>query len=262
MQRADYRKTIDQPGLPGTGTTDRPWLLNANAAAYLTGRLAVYASYTRGLEESGIAPVNSANRNEALPAIRTRQVDGGLRWILPGGAKLVAGLFDVAKPYFNTDERDRFTVLGDVRHRGAELSLAANPTEQLSLIAGAVLMRPRVTGAAVADGRVGSRPLNQPGRTIKGNIEYRPGFAPGFSLDLAVASVGRRYASRDNAIMVPAYRLVDLGARYRFSIGKTPATVRVQMQNVGDTFAWNIVGSNSYGLMDKRRILAFVAADL
>ncbi|WP_339348551.1 TonB-dependent receptor [uncultured Sphingomonas sp.] len=261
IQRADYTKRIDQPGLPRTATTDRPLLLNASAAATITDRLALYAGYTRGLEESGLAPVNAANRNEALPAIRTRQVDGGVRWALPGGMKLVAGVFDVAKPYFNTDERNVFTVLGDVRHRGAEISLAGNPTERLSLVAGAVLMRPRVTGAAVDDGRVGARPLNQPGRTLRGNAEYRPAFAPGFSVDLAIANIGRRYASRDNAIIVPSYTLVDLGARYRFRIGKAPATFRLQMQNVGDTFAWNIVGSNSYGLMDKRRITAFLAAD-
>lgn len=50
--------------------------------------------------------------------------------------KLVAGVFDVAKPYFNNDERNVFAVLGDVRHRGAEFSLAGNPTERLSLVAG------------------------------------------------------------------------------------------------------------------------------
>ncbi len=261
IQRADYTKRIDQPGLPRTATTDRPLLLNASAAVTITDRLALYAGYTRGLEESGLAPVNAANRNEALPAIRTRQVDGGVRWALPGGMKLVAGVFDVAKPYFNTDERNVFNVLGDVRHRGAEISLAGNPTERLSLVAGAVLMRPRVTGAAVDDGRVGARPLNQPERTLRGNAEYRPAFAPGFSVDLAVANVGRRYASRDNTVTVPSYTLVDLGARYRFRIGKAPATFRLQMQNVGDVFAWNIVGSNSYGLMDKRRITAFLAAD-
>jgi iron complex outermembrane receptor protein len=261
IQRADYSKTIDQPGLPRTGTIDRPWLLNASAAATITDRFALYASYARGLEESGIAPVNAANRNEALPAIRTRQVDGGIRWALPGGMKLVAGFFDVAKPYFNTDERNVFAVLGDVRHRGAEFSLAGNPTEQLSLVAGAVLMQPRVTGAAVDDGRVGARPLNQPARTLRGNAEYRPGFAPGFSVDLAVANIGSRYASRDNVVSVPSYTLVDIGARYRFRIGRAPATLRVQMQNVGDVFAWNIVGSNSYGLMDKRRVSIFLLAD-
>ncbi|WP_298091387.1 TonB-dependent receptor [uncultured Sphingomonas sp.] len=261
IQRADYSKRIDQPGLPRTATTDRPWLLSASAAATLTDRLALYAGYTRGLEESGIAPTNAANRNEALPAIRTRQIDGGIRWTLPGGMKLVAGVFDVAKPYFNTDERNVYTVLGDVRHRGVELSLAGNPTDRLSLVAGAVLMSPRVTGPAVDDGRVGARPLNQPARTLRGNAEYRPAFAPGFSVDLAIANIGRRFASRDNVVTVPAYTLVDIGARYRFRIGKAPATFRIQMQNVGDVFAWNIVGSNSYGLMDKRRITAFIAAD-
>lgn len=41
IQRADYSKTIDQPGLPRTGTIDRPWLLNASAAALITDRFAL-----------------------------------------------------------------------------------------------------------------------------------------------------------------------------------------------------------------------------
>lgn len=60
---------------------------------------------------------------------------------------------------------------------------------------------------------------------------------------------------------VPAYTLVYVGVRYRFRIGKAPATFRLQMQNVGDRFARNIVGSSSYGHMDKRRITAFLTAD-
>ncbi len=55
---------------PDAERRDRSWLFNIAAAGYVSDRLAVYAGYTRGLEESGIAPINAANRNEALPAIR------------------------------------------------------------------------------------------------------------------------------------------------------------------------------------------------
>lgn len=262
VQRTDYRKTVDLPGaLPDAQRRDRPWLLDASFAGFLSDRVALYASYTRGLEESGLAPVNAANRNEALPAIRTSQVDAGVRWTIDARIKLVAGVFDVRKPYFNTDERNVFTVLGDVRHRGAELSFAGSPVDSVSLIAGAVLMRPRVTGPAVELGRVGAIPLNQSARVLRANAEWRWPFLPGFSIDGAVANFGQRAASRDNLVFVPSYTLIDIGARYRFKIGKAPATLRFQLANVANTFAWNIVGSNSYGLMDKRRALLFVAAD-
>jgi iron complex outermembrane receptor protein len=262
VQKTDYRKTVDLPGtLPDADRRDRPWLFNASAAGFLSNRIALYASYTRGLEESGLAPVNAANRNEALPAIRTSQVDAGVRWAIDARMKLVAGVFDVRKPYFNTDEANAFTILGDVRHRGAELSFAGNPVDNVSIIAGAVLMQPRVTGDAVELGRVAAIPLNQPARVLRANAEWRPSFLPGFSIDGAAANFGQRAASRDNLVFVPSYTLIDIGARYRFKIGQAPATLRFQVANVGNTFAWNIVGSNSYGLTDKRRALLFLAAD-
>lgn len=262
IQRADYSKTIDLPGdLPSTRVEDKPWLFNASAAAYLTDGIALYAGYTRGLEESGLAPNNAANRNEALPAIRTRQADAGIRWAISPRMKLVAGVFDVRKPYFNTDEANIFTVLGDVRHRGAELSLSGNPTDRLSLVAGAVLMQPRVTGEAVELGRVGRKPLGQSATILRGNADYRVPFLSGVSVDLAVSWYGKRAASRDNLVSVDPYALIDIGARYRFKLGKSPATFRAQMQNVTDTFVWSILGSNSYGLTDRRRFSASLAVD-
>ena len=175
--------------------------------------------------------------------------------------KLVAGVFDIRKPYFNTNEANVFTVLGDARHRGVELSLSGNPTDQLSIVAGAVLMQPRVTGEAVELSRVGRKPLGQSATILRGNADYRPPFLPGVSLDLAFSWYGKRPASRDNLVSVAPYSLIDLGARYRFKLGQSPATFRIQMQNVTNTFAWNIVGSNSYGLTDKRRFTAFLAVD-
>lgn len=263
LQRADYNKVIHLPGdLPATRSEDRPLLFNVSAAAYLTPDVAVYAGYTRGLEETGLAPNSAANRNEALPAIRTRQADAGIRWAISPRMKLVAGLFDVRKPYFSTDELNIFTILGDVRHRGAELSLSGNPFDNLNIVAGAVLMQPRVTGEAVDLGRVGRRPLGQAATILRGNADYRLGFLPGLSLDLALSWYGKRPASRDNLVWVSPYALVDIGTRYRFKLGRSPATFRVQMQNVTNTFAWSIVGSNSYGLSDKRRLTAFLAVDL
>lgn len=261
IQRADYRKTIRQPNLPETTARDRPWLLNAAGSLQITSHLAIYAGHTYGLEESGIAPNNAANRNEALPAIRTRQSDAGLRWALHNRLKLVAGVFDVRKPYFNTDAQDRFVILGDVRHRGAELSLSGNPTDRLSLVAGAVLMKPRVTGDAVERGIVGNSPLGQSGRVVRGNFDWRPSALPGVSFDLAVANFSERAASRDNAVILPGYTLVDLGARYRFKLGDAPATLRVQLANITNIFYYSVLGGNTYGLTDGRRATLFLAVD-
>ena len=84
LQHTWYRKRVDRPGAPLARTDDEAWLPNVTASVEPTRRLALYGSYTRGLEESGIAPDSAANRTEALPAILTSQVDAGLRWKAPG----------------------------------------------------------------------------------------------------------------------------------------------------------------------------------
>lgn len=263
LQRVSYRKAVDLPGnVPATESRDDPWLLNASFAGYLSDDVAVYGSYTRGLEESGLAPNNAANRNEALPAIRTTQMDAGMRWTVTPSLRLIAGLFDVRKPYFSTNQANLYTALGDVRHRGIELSLSGDVTEDISLVAGGLLMDPRVSGEAVTLGQVGAVPLNQPRRVLRANVEYRPPFLSGFSFDVALSNFSARAASRDNVVWLEPYSLADIGLRYRFNWNETPVVLRVQVANIADTFSWNAVGSNSYGLTDRRRITAYLAVDL
>lgn len=261
LQRAAYHKTIRQPDLPATTARATPLLVNASATLNITSSLALYVGYTRGLEESGIAPNNAANRNEALPAIRTRQSDAGVRWTLNDRMTLVAGMFDVRKPYFNTDAQNRFVILGDVRHRGAELSFSGAPTKRLSVIVGTVLMHPRVTGNAVERGVVGAQPLGQPGRTLRGNVDWRPTALPGLSFDLAVANFSERTASRDNLVRVPDYTVIDIGARYRFDLGSAPAMLRFQIANASATYYYRVLGSNTYGLTDGRRSTLTLSID-
>jgi iron complex outermembrane receptor protein len=261
VQKTDYEKRIEPPGAAPTATTDDPWLVNATASWFATDRLAVYAGHTRGLEESGLAPADVANRNEALPAIRTRQTDAGIRWQIGRSMKLVAGLFDVRKPYFITDDANVLRVQGDVRHRGLELSFSGKPREDLSVIVGAVLMDPEVTGVAVREGRIGDKPVGQSDRTFRTDLEYRPPTLHGWSFDFAATHVGDRTASRDGRSEVPAYTMLDLGARYRFALGRHKAMLRLQALNLTDAWTWNIYGSNSFGLTDGRRFQAQLAID-
>ncbi len=262
VQRTRYEKRIDPPGAAPTVTRDDPWLVNATVSAFLGDRVALYAGHTRGLEESGLAPADVANRNEALPAIRTRQTDAGVRWQINDRMKLVAGLFDVRKPYFITDDANVLRIQGDVQHRGVELSLSGKPRPDLSVIAGAVLMDPRVTGDAVRSGRIGARPVGQSRTLLRTDVDYRPQWLRGWSFDLAATHTGDRTASRDGLSEVPAYALIDLGARYRFRIGRANAALRLQAANVTDAWTWNIYGSNSFGLTDGRRFIAQIAIDL
>ncbi|MBN7796021.1 TonB-dependent siderophore receptor [Parahaliea mediterranea] len=261
VQRADYEKVVTQPGLPVTRTEDQPLLFYGTSALYLGPRLALYGGYTRGLEESGVAPDNAVNRNEALPAVITEQMEVGLRWAASEQWRLIAGFFQVEKPYFVNDESGVYRTLGDVRNRGLEVSLTARPVDALTIVAGAALIDPRVTGEAVDEGRIGDRPVGETADLLRMNTEYRMPFAPGWSVDAAVAHYGERTASRSGDLKLPSYTLLDVGARYRFELFGSSATMRLQARNLTNEFAWSVLGDRSFGLKDKRRFSASLVVD-
>ena len=269
VQKTDYEKNTLIPGRPLLTTKDNPWLYNGTLALHLTDKLVAYAGYTSGLEESGVAPTNAVNRNSATPALRTSQRDIGVRYAILPRLNLVAGLFDVRKPYFNLDPDRVFRELGTVRHRGIELSLAGQPIEGLSVVAGAVLLDADVSGEAVDLGIIGPKPVGTAGRNIRANFDYRVPFFEPLSVDLGVTHLGGKVASTlefaelgDRQLTTEPLTTVDIGARYRFKAGGAPATLRAQVTNVFDAYGWNVGSNSSFRFTDSRRFLLNLAADL
>jgi iron complex outermembrane receptor protein len=261
VQRTRYRKTVREPtGEPQEGRDDA-WLYNVAGAWKATDRLAFYASYTTGLEEGGVAPENASNKNAAPPAIRTKQIDGGLRYALTDKLKLVAGVFDVRKPYYNLDQSNFYRELGEQRHRGLEVSLTGELAEGLNIVAGTVLMRPRVSGEEVDAGRVGKIPAAQVKRLTIVGVDYQLPWAPALSVNATLTSLSPREASRDNRLQIPARNVLDLGARYRFKIAQAPATLRVSVANVFDKYGFRTNGSGVFTPLGQRRYSVTLAAD-
>jgi iron complex outermembrane receptor protein len=266
VQKTSYRSTFRRLGAE-TGATDRPWLYNAALVISPSPAWALYAGTVRGLEESGVAPENAINRNETLPASLTRQMDAGVRTRL-GGVTLVVSAFQIEKPYFSFDAANRFTALGDVRHRGVEASLSGTVGPRLTVVGGAVLMKPRVSGEARSLGKVGPRPVGVAATLLRLDAEYRLP-VEGLGLTGSVVYTGRRAASArpyaelgGGQLFAPAFTTVDIGARYRFKAGGHAMSVRILLANVFDSRSWRIVAANSYQLNDTRRLSFNLLADL
>lgn len=262
VQKTSYRQTVALPNTAANSTEDNPLLWNASFALTPTEKIALYAAATRGLEESGTAPSNAANANQTLPALRTEQVEAGLRYALPYDMRLVAGVFDVRRPYFELDTSDSvFRVLGEVRHEGVEVSLSGTPAKGLNVVLGAVLLDPRVTGEAVADGRLGERPLGRIETVYDARIDYRPPWFEKISVDAGLAYTGERVARVDNALFIPERTLFDIGARYRFDLAGAPAVFRIQISNVTNEFGWRVSGGGGFSYEPQRRVSMSLTAD-
>lgn len=258
VQKTDYTKRVT--GNPVS--KDAPWLLSVNGAAYLSDTLALYGGYTRGLEESPVAPGEAVNLNEAPPAIRTEQKEAGIRWRVTPGFTAVAGVFDIRKPYFNLDAGNRFRQLGEVRHRGIELSLAGQLAKGLNLVFGNVLLDADVSGEEVRLGVIGNRPVATFVRYTVAAIDYKLPMVDGLSLSANFESTSDRVANSANTLFIPARSVIGLGARYNFEIAGKPFLLRANVGNLLNTFGFGNGSSGVFVPNGARRYSLSLAADL
>jgi iron complex outermembrane recepter protein len=262
LQKTGYEKQVSEPGAtaPQLGEDD-PWLYNAGVALYQSDKLAWYASYSTGLEEGGVAPENAANKSAAPPAIRTKQWDAGLRYAFTPALKAVAGVFHIEKPYYSLDAASFYRELGQQVHRGLEFSIAGQPFAGLNVVIGTMLLEPRVKGEEVDAGLIGRIPVGQTERVTIASADYRLPWLPSVSIDALVQSIDERMASSDNQLAIPGRSVMDIGARYRFQIGRAPATLRVYVGNVFDKFGWRTNSSEVFVVNGPRRFSISIAAD-
>ncbi|MFO6448346.1 TonB-dependent receptor domain-containing protein [Erythrobacter sp. NE805] len=259
-----YRKTIDfvSAGLV-TATRDTPVTGSLTGTYTVTPSLSFYGGWMRGFEEIAAAPQNAVNRGTIPPAIRTSQIDLGLRYALTGNLSLVAGVFRIRKPYYNLDNDLLYRELGSSSNSGAEVSLAGSLRPGLTMVLGTVLLDPRISGELVDEGAIGPRPVGSIRRRSIANLDWRlDGGRSPLSFDLAFESLSARIGNPANSLSAPPRETLDLGMRYRFSVGSTRALLRVQLANVFNDYGWQVASNGAFLYSTSRRVLAEVRVDL
>jgi iron complex outermembrane receptor protein len=246
IQRTFYEKEVVRPSGPLPVTKASPWLFNGTLSMFATSDLVFYAGYTKGLEESPVAPSIAVNSGDAPPALITEQMDAGFRYAITKDLRLVAGVFDVRKPYFGLDPTRLFRELGEVRNRGLEASLAGQVTPRLSVVLGTVFLDATVSGDAVELGLIGRRPVGSIGRTVTGAVNWNVPWLNGLSFDLAYEGSSDRIADRANSFVIPARYVASLGGRYRFDLFDKPATFRAQLASVNNAYGYSNIGEGFY----------------
>jgi iron complex outermembrane receptor protein len=251
VQKTNYERTVYSPGAAPVSGKSAPWLYYLAGAVHASARLAIYASFTRGFEEIGNAPFNAANRDEVVPAQLTEQIDAGVRYELTPRLTLVGGVFQIEKPYFDLDELNVYRRVGDTSNRGLELSLTGALTDRLTVVAGVIVIDPKVsydTGEGTEE-RTAVGPA--PG-LIRANLQYRVAAIEGLTLDAKVESTSKRYA-RYNSVELPAVTTFDAGLRYDMQVLGRDATLRLQLFNLTDEFSLTPNPSGQLTPLDGRR---------
>lgn len=205
-------------------------LYNTSAIVSLTDRTAVFGSWMTGLEEAGVAPTSAINRDDVLPPVEAEQFELGLRHAITPGLTVIGAVFDVSKPT-NGFRADRsFGLVGQVRHRGVEGSIAGQLDANTSVVVGAVAFEPKVTGPLVDAGAVGSRAAGISQVIANANIERQLG--GDWSVDAGLSYTGERWADTANSFKTPAVTTLNIGTRRKFDLAGRPAELRILGSNL------------------------------
>jgi iron complex outermembrane receptor protein len=261
LSRADYMKETALPGEAPVVSRARPWLYDVTVGASLAKGLIAYAGYTRGLEESGLAPSNASNRNEPLLAILTEQKDAGLRLNVTSNLRAVAGLFDLSRPYFGFDSNNRFVQVGTMRSKGAEFSISGGITPRLSMLIGGVFFDSSVQAAEGTPGTLAKRPAGFTPHVVNASLNWRTPFK-GLEFDVALYQRAKFQTTTDGLVRSPALTKIDLGAHYRFKLARRPATLRILLHNIFNDWTVEYFGPGVYGSNTPRTLSASLATDI
>ena len=263
IQQENYHKAVTLPDTPEAELTDRPLRIYANSALALTRRLTLYAGYTQGLEDSGVAPSSAENRGAVLPASLTWQVDAGVRYALTHQLKVIAGVYELQKPYFNPDTSGIDRELGVQQAKGFELSISGQELAHFDINVGILAAKVGVIGPDLGAEGVGPVAVGQPRLQYVANVNYTVPWWPVVSLDLAAIHFGSGPASVDNGIYAPAVTQLNVGGRYKFTVFGKHSSLRVQVQNAAGSCWWtNVYTPGYFQWPAPRTLFAYVTTDL
>lgn len=264
LTQSTYRKTVDFAAATREDIEihDSPLTGSLTGSLFLARGLVLYGGHVRGFEDAVVAPEIAVNQGDAPPALRTRQTDIGFRYAVTDKIRLVAGLFSISKPYYNLDADQVFRDLGSNTNRGAELSMAGQILPGLNIVAGAVLIDSSINGPLVESGQIGSRTVGTSRRRIIFDVDWRlnGGTSP-LSFDLSVNSQGSQVANAAGTLLAPESNVIDLGLRYRFAFGPANALLRAQVNNITNTYSWNVSSSGSFQYRPRRHASIALIAD-
>lgn len=204
--------------------------------------LSAYASYVESLEQGATAPLlpQLSNPGQVFPPLKSKQAEIGLKAEADDWSASVA-LFRMIRP-LDYLRGNTYTQDGRSQYNGLELSGKARLARDWTVTASGVLLDAKNKKTLDSDGDGvgdldGKRVTGTSRGQVAGYVEYNVPLLP-----LVLSGGGRyvsaRYHDNQNNYTLPAYTLIDLGARYTTRIGGTDTTFRFNIDNVADKAYW------------------------
>jgi iron complex outermembrane receptor protein len=234
---------------PTIGLTIRPWQ-----------QVSLYASYIEGLAPGPTAPQTVVNAGEVFAPTISRQYEVGVKVDFGAfGASLA--LFQITQPLGIVDPTANvFTVDGEQRNRGVELSVFGSIADDLRVLGGVTFLDGEQTATA---GRRndGKTAVGTPRVQVNIGGEYDLPFLPALTAQARVIHTSSQFYDAANTQSIPAWTRLDLGARYRFAIENTQYAARFNVENVTGADYWQSTGRGFLTLGAPRTYLFSLSAD-
>jgi iron complex outermembrane receptor protein len=202
----------------------------------------LYATYLEGVEETGIAPAAAVNAFEAMPPAVSQTKELGFRTEALAGLMASAAYFQIDRASAYTNTANRFVLDGRAHYSGMEFSVNGALTPQVSAYVTGMLLQAEQRNAANAD-LIGKIPENTPKQTGSVFVDYKPSLLPGLSVNGGAYYTAPRAVNNANQAFIPGYTIYTAGVRYATRIGGVPASVQVNVENLGNKSYWAAVGS-------------------
>ena len=228
-------------------STTRAWSPAVGTLVTLLPGLGAYASYMKGLEETGQAPVGSANQFQVLPPETATQTEVGLRLEKLGGVSATLGYFDIDRANAVIDENTNiYAINGTIHYRGVETTVSIELFKRLLFQAGGQWMSAVQHAPSSIDGL---RPENTPKLAGNGGLTYRfSSFLEGLRVSAGAQYIGLREINPLNQGSIPAVTTFICGAGYARSLAGHRLTVNLNVTNLTNRRYWSSASNNNLGV--------------
>ncbi|WP_341315452.1 TonB-dependent siderophore receptor [Paraburkholderia sp. IMGN_8] len=207
----------------------------------------LFASYMKGLEDGGVAPVNAVNAYQILaPAVST-QKEIGIRDSYFDGLSITASYFDIDRVNAVTNSVTRvFSNDGKIKYRGAEAVVTKQFGRQWSVTAAVQWLR--AVQNPVSDMTIkGLTPENTPKWIGNVSVTHRPSYVPGLALTVGASFVSQRPVNPQDQGYIPGYVVYTVGAAYATVIHGHRSSFVLSVDNLTNRRYWNSVQTGTLG---------------
>jgi iron complex outermembrane receptor protein len=258
----NYSIAATSPGTPPTITNKQLWLPQYAATYSPVNNLTLYGNYGVLLSLGPQAPWWVDNASQFLAPFMTRQAEVGAKYEPGQRILLTAALFHMRAPFiypkviqapdgfctaseFSGPGDLCFELEGRETHNGVEVSAEGKAATWLRLTASAAAMN------AISDGTGtpsfdNKQVINVPHLHTTLFADLKVPHLRGLHLMPGWSYAGRKEATRDDVVSVPAYNIFNMGARYTPGGEDGHVTFRIYANNIADKRYWSDTGA-SYG---------------